>query len=235
MKKRLVGLAMMVGLLSGCEMGDFIEGSQDFTGANPVDFAETLDQLRDKTLTGPSTEGEGAASNGDDSKDEQTTTYEYYPTKPKGKLYPAKVIGIIDGDTITIDEVVIGNAENEEHIILKDQKIRLIGVDAPEISTNGDYSKPERFGTEATNFTSSHLLNRTVYLEVKEDALYDPYDRLLAHIWLDEGNLLGNFNALLLHEGYASIMSIAPHTTYASIFKGIEQQAKQDGVGMWGE
>lgn len=228
MKNKFMVILLICGLLSGCEASDLIDGAAGF-GPNTIDFNDRLNQLRDQTLDPASvSDNLNDENNSNISDDEAHSSYSFYPTEPKGKLYPATITRVVDGDTVEIDRVEISDS-----MIFTNHRVRLIGVDSPEMSTDGDYSLPEPFGVEATEFANTHLLNRTVFLEIKEDAPIDIYDRLLAHVWIDEGDLLGNFNALLLHEGLASVMTIAPHTSYASIFEGIENEARQKRRGMW--
>ncbi|MFN3691667.1 MAG: thermonuclease family protein, partial [Fervidobacterium sp.] len=116
------------------------------------------------------------------------------------KLTPAKVIRVIDGDTF---EAQIGN---------KTEKIRLIGVNCPESTTT-----VEPFGTEASDFAKSILLNKEVFLEFDVEYL-DKYERVLAYAWLTQPKEISEeeirnkmFNAMVLLNGYAQTMTIPPN------------------------
>jgi micrococcal nuclease len=63
----------------------------------------------------------------------------------------------------------------------RDERVRLIGVDTPEVSWYG--GKGECFGQEAGLYTRSRLDGRTVRLEFDVD-LRDRYDRLLAYVFI---------------------------------------------------
>ena len=91
-------------------------------------------------------------------------------------LFSYRVISVSDGDTITI----MMNGEK--------QKIRLYGVDTPEMD--------QSFGTEAKQFLSDQILNRDVEIEAKDT---DRYKRLVAVVYLNNKSM----NELLLKEGWA--------------------------------
>lgn len=129
---------------------------------------------------------------------------------------------IVDGDTI---EVTI-----EE----KKYKVRFIGINCPEYTT-----KIEEYGKEATEYTTSMLLNKTVYLE-KDVNETDKYGRLLRYIWLEIPNGINNeeisrkmFNAKLLLDGYAQVATYPPDVKYVDYFKSMQSEAKNNNVGLW--
>ena len=119
-------------------------------------------------------------------------------------LFSYKVIKVNDGDTITI----MMNGEK--------QKIRLYGIDTPEIN--------QSFGTEAKQFLSDQILNREVEIEVKDT---DRYKRLVAIVYLNNKSM----NELLLKEGWAWW-----HETYAKKeykYKELQEEAQRRKRGMW--
>lgn len=79
-------------------------------------------------------------------------------------LVEATVSRIIDGDTIELSD---------------GSKVRLVGVNTPE-STN----RTEEYGKEASNYTSSILEGKKVWLQ-KDVSDADRYNRLLRIVWLD--------------------------------------------------
>ena len=89
----------------------------------------------------------------------------------------AFVIRIIDGDTIEI-----GGGE----------KVRLLGIDAPE--------KGEKYSIEATKFLEEEILNKTVELEISRKK-YDRYKRILAYIYVRGKNV----NLELVENGLANV------------------------------
>src|SRR5262245_65950580 len=84
---------------------------------------------------------------------------------------PATVIHAVDGDTV-LARLRSGRVE----------KVRLLGVDTPEVV---DPRKPVQcFGHEASAYTASRLLGRAVTLELDAESR-DKYGRLLAYVLLD--------------------------------------------------
>ncbi len=129
---------------------------------------------------------------------------------------------VVDGDTI---EVTIED---------KKYKVRFIGINCPEYTT-----KIEEYGKEATEYTTSMLLNKTVYLE-KDVSETDKYGRLLRYIWLEIPNGITNeeikskmFNAKLLLDGYAQVATYPPDVKYVDYFKDMQSEAKNNNVGLW--
>src|SRR5215213_8062106 len=109
--------------------------------------------------------------------------------RPAGVL----VVSVVDGDTFDISPAVRGM-----------DRVRMIGVDTPEV-----YGGTEPCGPEASEFTTRHLEGRRVTLGVGEDPK-DPYGRLLAWVWLD-GQM---FNKMLVSTGLAEAVSYPPNTRY---------------------
>lgn len=124
----------------------------------------------------------------------------------------AKVIKVIDGDTIEIE----GNI-----------KVRLIGVDTPETV---DPRRPVGcYGKEASDFVKSQLSEKTVELE-KDVSETDKYGRLLRYVWLD-GQL---FNDTLVKEGYAQVSTYPPNVKYEELFLKSQARARSENKGLWG-
>ena len=125
----------------------------------------------------------------------------------KGKW--VTVARVVDGDTFVTDNRV---------------RIRLIGVDTPESTKRHD-----PYGREAAEFTRSRLSGQEVRLEYDVDRT-DKYGRTLAYVFLPDGVF---FNALLVEEGYARIMTVPPNVKYAKKFLALERQARQEDRGLW--
>lgn len=140
------------------------------------------------------------------------------------KILWARVTEVVDGDTI--------------HVRLRDgreEKVRLIGVDTPE-STR----EVEPYGKEAAAYTKKRLNGKTVYLEL-DAGERDKYGRLLAYVWLSlprEGNeeevRAKMFNAELLLNGCAQVMTVPPNVKYADLFTGFQKEAREKKKGLWG-
>lgn len=131
----------------------------------------------------------------------------------RDKPYTEGVVSrIIDGDTI---ELASG------------AKVRLIGVDTPEIASG----QVEWYGQEAKEFTTTHLLHKTILLfaDVRDT---DRYGRLLRYIFVEPEDEM--FNEMLIREGYANVLTVPPDVTYAQRFRKLEQEARDEQRGLWG-
>lgn len=115
------------------------------------------------------------------------------------------VTDVIDGDTI---------------IISSGDKIRLIGVDTPELD--------EPYYSEAKQYMELKVLGKTIGLE-KDVSETDPYDRLLRYVWLDDQMV----NEDLVLSGLAVAKSYDPDTKYQDIFNDAEALAKKEKIGLW--
>jgi micrococcal nuclease len=126
------------------------------------------------------------------------------------------VIRVIDGDTI---------------VVSPNEKVRLIGVDAPE--TVDPKRATQCFGKDAKEFTRSLVERQTIRLVVDESNAArnhkDRYGRTLAYVYFDDGTML---NAELIRRGYAHAYTRFPfrHTVE---FRQLERSARSQAVGLW--
>jgi len=134
----------------------------------------------------------------------------------------AYVSRIVDGDTV---EVTIDS---------KKYKVRFIGINCPEYT-----SKIEYYGKESTEYTSSMLINKYVFLE-KDISETDKYDRLLRYVWLEipisnsiEEIKSKMFNGLLVSNGYANATIYPPDVKYSIQFNKLASDAKNNNLGLW--
>jgi len=125
---------------------------------------------------------------------------------------PVLVRSVVDGDTI--DVATVG-------------RVRLLGIDAPEIGHGFDSAAP--FGREARERLVSLILHRWVRLE-QEGASLDIYNRHLAYVLTDDGAFI---NAVLVREGLARVSARAPLARLSEL-QGAESEAKAARRGMWG-
>ncbi|MDP2039627.1 MAG: thermonuclease family protein [Algoriphagus sp.] len=130
-----------------------------------------------------------------------------------------EVSKVVDGDTFW----VINSRGKEE-------KIRLIGVNTPEVR-NTARTQVEYFGKEASDFVKALLTGRRVRLEY-DVGRYDRYKRTLAYVYLEDGPFL---NALLVKEGYANVATYPPNVKYVELFMKLEREARNKKKGLWKE
>lgn len=129
---------------------------------------------------------------------------------------PGEAIGVrvtkhTDGDTLWLSGI---------------GKVRLIGVDTPEV-----YGGVECYGREASAFVERSVpLGAEVRhrLGVEER---DRYGRALAYVWLRDGRFL---NRLLVARGYAQPLTIPPNVEYEDLFVRAARRARKAGRGLWG-
>lgn len=133
----------------------------------------------------------------------------------------------VDGDTVYV------KINGQEY------KLRLIGVNTPE--TKHPQKGVEYYGKEASNYTKSKLLGKTVYLE-KDVSETDKYGRLLRYIWLEPPTKLTKeeiktkmFNAILVANGYAQVATYPPDVKYQDYFLEFEREARSKNIGLWGK
>jgi micrococcal nuclease len=145
-----------------------------------------------------------------------------------GKKYEAKVVQVIDGDTI---DVLING---------KIYRIRLLGVDCPE--TTAEKNRPYEYdsitdlnylaewGQKAKEFARKVLDHGTVYIEFDRLAgLKGYYGRYLAYVYLENGT---DFNALLIKNGLARVYVEGTFEKESEYLK-LESYAKTHKIGLW--
>jgi endonuclease YncB( thermonuclease family) len=125
---------------------------------------------------------------------------------------PVLVLGVLDGDTITVSAV---------------GRVRLLGIDAPEVSHGLDTAAP--FGREARDRLSGLLWHRWVRLEMEGPSL-DAYNRHLAYVVTDDGQCV---NTILVREGLARVSARTPLARLDELRRA-EAAAQSSRRGMWG-
>src|SRR6185437_3945675 len=89
--------------------------------------------------------------------------------------YKATIERVIDGDTLIADEIDLGF-----HTSLKNQRIRLLDVDAPELRDKDEELK--RLAFEAKDFVASLVEGKEIIIR---STGFDSFGRILAHVWID--------------------------------------------------
>ena len=151
------------------------------------------------------------------------------PATPKapaqvGDKLEGTVKRVVDGDTLVVE--VDGQS----------RRVRMLGVDTPE--TVHPNKEVQFYGPEASAFTKKELTGKHVWLEY-DVAPLDRYQRHLAYIWLEAPSSgeaairRGMFNARLLLEGYAKVMTIQPNSRHADLFVRFQEEARRAGRGLW--
>lgn len=128
------------------------------------------------------------------------------------------VARVVDGDTI---RVRLTPAAAEE-------PVRLLGIDAPETRLEGAPGAAH-WGPQATAHLREMLADRTVTLRLDTTETRDKYGRLLAYLYVGDGQ---NVNLALVREGHAYAHRRFPHSLRRQ-FEQAEDEARGRGRGLW--
>ncbi|MEH7225916.1 thermonuclease family protein [Bacillus sp. JJ1566] len=138
--------------------------------------------------------------------------------------------------TFGLEAVIVSRVVDGDTVELSDgRKIRLVGVNTPESTT-----RQEVYGKEASNYTTTELEGKKVWLQ-KDVSDTDRYNRYLRLIWLsvpanvmDEAEIRSKmFNAQLVLNGYAEPSTYPPDVTYSDYFVKFAREARENEIGLW--
>lgn len=138
--------------------------------------------------------------------------------KKEGDYY--KVTEVHDGDTVTIvRDSFLG-------IFVKTEKVRLIGIDAPELAQ-------EPWGRKTKNYLKKLIRDSDWQVRLELDVQHrDKYGRILAYLWDKNGNMI---NYMMLRNGYAMVYTIPPNVKYVESFIEAQRLAREEKKGIWGK
>lgn len=125
-----------------------------------------------------------------------------------------RVTAVHDGDTVS---VIINNRE---------ERVRLIGIDAPELGQEPWGRKAKRKLQDIMRKTEKTV---RIELDVEER---DKYGRLLAYLWTKDGRLI---NEEMIKSGYALLYTISPNVKYVERLREAQEIASRKKAGIWGE
>jgi micrococcal nuclease len=140
---------------------------------------------------------------------------------PAGRQSPfpqsGTVVRVADGDTVTVrfsDGV--------------ERRVRLIGVDAPEMDDPREEVAWRAFLSR--RFAFHHLYRRSVRFTF-DFSPQDEYGRVLAYLWVGEGEL---FNELIIRRGFASAFLKYPfRKDFQDRFRSAAAAARKEKRGFW--
>ncbi len=124
------------------------------------------------------------------------------------------VVFVYDGDTIKLSN---------------GDKLRLIGIDTPEMNYNKNY-QPEFYAKNAFEYLKSRILYREISYEY-DIKIYDNYNRKLVYLF-DKNNKL--INSDLLEKGFGTLFLIPPNVKYKNKLIKAYRSALNKNVGIWG-
>ena len=104
--------------------------------------------------------------------------------------YKCKVTNVVDGDTVDVD-IDLGFG-----VWLRDQRIRLYGIDTPESRTSDPFEK--LYGKAATEFLKKWLDGGDVTIKTHKDGR-GKFGRILGELWVFDTNV----NKKMIEEHHA--------------------------------
>lgn len=122
--------------------------------------------------------------------------------------WSGKVVGVADGDTIT----VLHNGKGE--------KIRLYGIDTPE--------KRQAYGKRAKQFTSDMVSGKIVEVETKDT---DRYGRIVGIVSVNGESL----NEALIKDGFAWVYRNYCKESFCEDWLNLESVARYGKIGLWSD
>ncbi len=129
-----------------------------------------------------------------------------------------RVQRVVDGDTVILELI--------DPLTDRPTRVRLWGIDAPE--TAKDNTPAEPFADDATDMLERLVLNRQVIVVTEPSKERDDYDRVLAHIVVDDDTVA----AALVEAGLAESVERWRHRD-TDRFEALELSAKRAKKGIW--
>jgi endonuclease YncB( thermonuclease family) len=126
------------------------------------------------------------------------------------EILVGKVVGVSDGDTITVLDI-----EKTEH------KVRLMGIDAPE--------KSQDFGNQSKRALSNYIYQKEVSVEYKK---LDKYKRKVGKVTLEGKDIC----LLMIQDGFAwhyKDYEKEQSKTDRNLYSQAELKAREAKIGLW--
>lgn len=131
------------------------------------------------------------------------------PVSPALAAIDGLVIRVSDGDTVVLR---VGN---------QDERVRLIGIDAPE-------KAQIPWGPRAKEFTKKLALGKKARLETDVQPR-DKYGRMLGYLFVGKTFV----NLELVKNGYAMLYTYPPNVKYTAQFVAAQKEARSKGLNIW--
>lgn len=131
---------------------------------------------------------------------------------------------IISGDYVTVKRVNDGDTVTAS-VDGRFEKIRLIGIDAPEIGQ-------EPWGQMAKDRLKAMMASSSWKVRMEYDVVKrDKYGRLLAYLWTQDGKMA---NAGMLSGGCAVLFTFPPNVKHVKELRAAEKKARSQKLVIWG-
>ena len=109
------------------------------------------------------------------------------------------------------------------------EKVRLIGIDAPELARKGRSNQP--LAIAARDRLRQLVANSNNQLGLRLDnEHFDRYGRSLAHLYSQNGS---SISAQLLQDGLATLLAVPPNLNGLDCYSRAEARAQQSNIGIW--
>ncbi len=132
------------------------------------------------------------------------------------------VESVHDGDTlrarVSAPNAVVGDLEST--------RVRLLGIDTPEISPELDC-----WGAEATTKLASLVPVGSTIWVAPDVEVHDQYGRTLLYVWTPDGRFV---NGELVAQGDARVEVYSPNRSQETLLRSLESAAVATAAGQWG-
>lgn len=136
------------------------------------------------------------------------------PALPKAIRFRARVIGVVDGDTIDVRRIGGGK-----------QRIRILGIDTPEV-----YGGVECGGRVASALMKRLARGKVFVATDPRQPKRDRYGRLLAYVTRNRTDL----GRRMVSRGRAKVYVVGSRFSRYRSYKRAERAARADSRGTWG-
>lgn len=163
---------------------------------------------------------------GSEAGPDRTATTPDAPAPPDGSSTgdpPAE--GPAEGGLPEGREVVVTSITDGDTFRAGDERVRLIGIDTPEVSGG-----VECYGREATDALARLApVGSTVRL-VADVEPHDRYGRTLAYVYRPDG---AHVNLAMARDGYAVPLTVPPNVAHSDAFVAAAAEAREAARGLW--
>ncbi|GAA5093096.1 thermonuclease family protein [Microbacterium yannicii] len=146
------------------------------------------------------------------------------PTTPviPSEAFEMTVESVHDGDTLraraATPNAVVTDVEST--------RVRLLGIDTPEISP-----EPDCWGSEATAKLTALVPPGSTIWVAPDAEVHDQYGRTLLYVWTPDGQFV---NGELVAQGDARVEIYSPNRSQEALLRSLESAAVAADAGRWG-
>ncbi len=152
----------------------------------------------------------------------EPTTKKVVSSPPKTSIATssAKVVRVIDGDTVELETK---------------QKVRYVGMDTPELHHP---KKPVQCFAQVAYEKNKELVEGKIVKLEKDVSETDKYGRLLRYVYLPQQEKETTSSGLMINDylvrqGYAYATTFTPDIKYQDQFLNAQREARENNRGLW--